>query len=538
MSALDELFTKIKGLPQKELMKLIRETENHPKWGKKRLWVPNAGGQTLALKSPADELFFGGRPGGGKSALLIGTAISDHTNSIIFRKEYQQIKGLEQEAQKVLGSREGYNAQDHIWRIPGTSKIMEFGSVPNEADVERFQGRAHDLKGFDEICHFSKTKYKYLTLWLRSTDPAQRCRIIAAGNPPTSAEGLWVIEYWGPWLDPNFPDPAQPGELRWPVIASDDSEAEIFFATLEEAIEHAKTLREPPVDENGKILPPRSRTFIPGYLEENPDLAKSGYKSVLAYASKDLKNLAAGTFDVQFQDHPLQVIPTAWIVAAQARWEDKAPARVPMGVIGIDVAAGGPDCSVISRRHDWWFAPLIVIPGKDTPLPSDISSQIMRIRRDAAEIVVDCGGGYGGTVVNDLLVNNGIEAVKHLGNGQARGRSACRTYSFFNRRAEVWWRFREALDPERDGGSLVALPPDTALKADLTAPRFEMSTRGIKIEDKGQLKKRLGRSPDRGDAVVICWSEGQSALERKIRHGGKSLPQFAKMRSGPLSRRR
>ncbi len=539
MSALDELFARIKSLPEKELAKLLKETESHPRWGKGRLWVPNPGGQMLALNSLADELFFGGSPGGGKSALLVGTAICDHKHSIIFRKEYQQIKGLEIEAQKILGSRDGYNAQDHIWRIPNTDKVMEFGSVPNEGDVDRFQGRAHDLKGFDEICHFSSTKYKYLTLWLRpSGDPSQRCRVIATGNPPTTAEGLWVIQYWAPWLDETYHDPALPGELRWPVRANDDSEDEIFFRTKEEAIEHAKTLDKPPLDPNGEITPPRSRTFIPGRLEENPDLARSGYSSVLAYAPKHLRDLAAGKFVSSFEDDQYQVIPTSWINEAQARWTERPPKDTPMTVIAADVAGGGADNNVLSRRYDWWFAPLLIFPGKVCPHPSDVAAQIIRARRDNAVTIIDCGGGYGGGVVDQLYTHNGITAIRHLGQGSSTARSICITYNFYNRRAEMWWRFREALDPEQPGGSPIALPTgDTTLKSDLTAPRYRNTPRGIQLESKVDIKHRLGRSVDRGDAVVMCWSEGQKAIEKSIRSGRDKLPQFAKRREGPLTRK-
>ena len=93
--------------------------------------------------------------------------------------------------------------------------MLEFGSAPHEKDVSRYQGRAHDFKGFDEITHFSRAQYRYLTLWLRSTRPGQRCRIIAAGNPPTRPEGFWVVEHWKPWLDDRYHDPADPGELPW-----------------------------------------------------------------------------------------------------------------------------------------------------------------------------------------------------------------------------------------------------------------------------------------------------------------------------------
>ena len=78
------------------------------------------------------------------------------------------------------------------------------------------------------------------------------------------------------------------------------------------------------------------------------------------------------------------------------------------------------------------------------------------------------------------------------------------TLEFRNRRAEVWWKFREALDP--NSGEDIALPPDLELMADLTAPTWFLSTQGIQIEEKDAIKKRLGRSPDCGDAVVMCYN--------------------------------
>ena len=61
---------------------------------------------------------------------------------------------------------------------------------------------------------------------------------------------------------------------------------------------------------------------------------------------------------------------------------------------------------------------------------------------------------------------------------------------------------REALDP--NNARQVMLPDDPELLGDLCAPRWAMTTRGIKIEDKEAIKERLGRSPDVGDAIVIA----------------------------------
>jgi hypothetical protein len=66
---------------------------------------------------------------------------------------------------------------------------------------------------------------RILHLWsgaqYRTDDPRQRCRVVASGNPPTTAEGRWVIAEWAPWLDPQFPRPAQPGTLRWYTTLDD-----------------------------------------------------------------------------------------------------------------------------------------------------------------------------------------------------------------------------------------------------------------------------------------------------------------------------
>ena len=71
-----------------------------------------------------------------------------------------------------------------------------------------------------------------------------------------------------------------------------------------------------------------------------------------------------------------------------------------------------------------------------------------------------------------------------------------------NIRAEAYWSFREALDPVR--GDNLALPPDRELMADLVAPQWKITASGIQIESKDEIKKRLARSPDCGDAVVLA----------------------------------
>ena len=114
------------------------------------------------------------------------------------------------------------------------------------------------------------------------------------------------------------------------------------------------------------------------------------------------------------------------------------------------------------------------------------------------------------------MKDNRIEAVKFNGAHAATGRTKDRTLDFANKRAAAWWAFREALDPDQRDGSPICLPDDPALRADLAAPHWELTARGILIEDKDEIRKRLGRSPDKADAVVMAWSEGQRAIKRGL----------------------
>src|SRR5690606_29603202 len=111
-SLLDDILERYEALPDSTKAQIAKDASAATA---SRFFIPNPGPQLDALRSGADELFFGGSAGGGKSALLCGTAVDDHDRSIIFRREYPQIKGLEDEVRSLIGTRDGYNAQDKIW---------------------------------------------------------------------------------------------------------------------------------------------------------------------------------------------------------------------------------------------------------------------------------------------------------------------------------------------------------------------------------------------------------------------------------------
>lgn len=501
MSDLEALLERLTALPEDQKKAVVAETIAATKDAK---FVPNPGPQADAWFSKADELFYGGAAGAGKSALLAGLAVEAHTKSIIFRREYPQIRGLVDEVARILGTREGYNGQDKVWKLPGTDKVLEFGSVPHEDDKEKYQGRAHDLKGFDEITAFTESQYRFLIGWARSTDPNQRVRVVCAGNPPMTAEGAWVIKYWAPWLDPTHPNPAKPGELRW-------------FTTVNG--EDVEVDGPGPHDIGGKLVRARSRTFIPGRLEDNPELLSSGYAATLEAMPEPMRTmLREGRFDVAAKDADFQVIPTAWIIAAQNRWEPRPPQGVMMTAMGFDPAGGGRDDAALAYRYGGWVGELVVAKGEETADGSSMAALLMKHRRDACPVVIDMGGGYGGAVAM-RLEDNQVEYVKFNGAVASAARTKDGSLGFVNRRAEAYWRFREALDPDQPGGSVIALPPDPELRADLAAPTWSLKPNGIVLESKEDLRKRLGRSPGKGDAVVYALAMGDQAVKRQAKRG-------------------
>lgn len=496
-ATLDEILKSFNALPEDKQASILAAA-HQIRDGRK--WMPNPGPQTEAYLSEADELFYGGGAGGGKSALLCGIAVNEHKNALILRRISKNLKGIKRELYGILGSYDGFSEQKGSWVHEGG--VVDLGHCQYEADKEDYQGVAHDLKGFDEITQFTESQYTYIIGWNRpapGVPPSQRCRVIATGNPPTTAEGQWVTKRWGPWLNPTHPNPAKPGELRW-------------YTTIDgEDTEVTPDYRGP----KGEV--PRSRTFVPALLEDNPDLAETNYASVIEGMPEPLRTMMReGRFDVASQDNAFQVIPTQWVLQAQARWTEKPPANIGMTVLSHDVALGGGDANTYARRHGHWYDKVISDKLKGMVDPIDLASRTIGIMRDGCDVVIDMGGGYGSGVYSHLKNNvSGLTLHAHNGSNESNKRTRDGKLKFANKRAEVWWKFREALEPNL--GEPVALPPDAELLADLCAPTWKLGSRGIQIEAKEDIKKRIGRSPDKGDAVVNGWSYGESSVSVKLR---------------------
>lgn len=461
------------------------------------LWLPLPGPQAMAYTSVADVIGYGGAAGGGKTDLACGKALTQHKRIMILRREATQLTGIIDRLKEIVGNSDGYNGAEKIWRMADGRQI-EFGSTPNLTDWNKYQGRPHDLLVFDEAANFLEAQVRALLGWLRSVDPNQKCQALLTFNPPTTAEGRWIIDFFAPWLDSKYPKPARPGELRYCATVNGkdmwlDSGEPFVIVDGAPCYDLAGHVGE-------AVVVPLSRTFIPSRITDNPYLLNTGYMATLQALPEPLRSqMLNGDFSAGMQDDPWQVIPTAWVEAAMARWSrpDKLP---PMDSMGVDVARGGSDETIIARRHGMWFDVPLAYPGKETPNGPATAGLVIAALRDKAPIHVDVIGV--GTAVYDFLAEAGQQALGVNVAEKATRKDKSGRLTFRNLRSQLWWLMREALDPDANTG--IALPPDKRLLADLCTPTWKLQGAEVYVESREDIVKKLGRSPDYASAYCLA----------------------------------
>lgn len=162
------------------------------------VWKPQPR-QIAFMQRPEDEALYGGAAGGGKSEALIIEALRQvhipHYRALILRKTYPELSELIDKSQKYYpaafpGCK--YNDTKHAWTFPSGARIT-FGAMQRDQDKHKYQGRAFDFIGFDELTHFTYSQYSYLVSRNRPSGKGTRVYMRATANPGGVGHG-WVKE--------------------------------------------------------------------------------------------------------------------------------------------------------------------------------------------------------------------------------------------------------------------------------------------------------------------------------------------------------
>ena len=204
------------------------------------------------------------------------------------------------------------------------------------------------------------------------------------------------------------------------------------------------------------------------------------------------------------------VISLVLVDEAKARWAS----LVPDGelVIGVDVAREGDDATVLQPVRGRKALAKRIYRSRDGVQVAGFVAAMARDLRGPLEhgrirVNVDTIG-VGSSVVDQLNYNHAAQIAVCAVNV---ARSADDEDKFHNLRAQIHFGLRDWL---AEGGSFAE---DPELEGELVAATFKFDARGrYQVEKKEEIKKRLGRSPDKSDALQLATFRGRFVTDTKV----------------------
>lgn len=352
------------------------------------------------------------------------------------------------------------------WKLG--KRLLAFGRKPSDYNPHAFQGihAKYVLVLLDEACGINKQ------FWTAANALAtgEHCRILAVGNPddPGSyfaracGSGRWNTIRISAFDSPNFTDEPVPDDLRPMLVGQsyvDDMRAEY-----------------------GETSP----TYISKVLGEFPSDAEDGVVRLSAIRA-----------------------------CAQPRETELTPAQLGPVELGVDLGAGGDETVVRERRgilvgREWRSR------EKDPMKVVDLIVDAIQTAGATAVKVDSIGIGWG--IVGSLRERReqGAHAADILGVNV--GTASTEPGRFPRLRSQIWWQVGRQLSEDR-GWDLSQLAPEDRerLVTQLTAPKYTRDAAGrIVVEKKEETKKRLGRSPDNADALLLAFYQAPGGINEAM----------------------
>lgn len=367
------------------------------------------------------------------------------------------------------GNLTGRVTLDAQWKT-ATGDLVAYGRKPADHDEHGFQG-IHDryvLVVLDEACGIPKTLWTATDTLVTNED----ARILAIGNPddPTS-EFAQVCA--------GSPEDGTSGMSRegWWVIGISVFDTPNFTG-------------EPVPDQLRQLLPSRV------WVEERK--LNWGEGSPL-YTSKVL-----GLFPEDASDG---VIPWSWLKRCQgeAATAGVGPLRVPVE-LGVDVGAseGGDETVIMCRQGPTARGnPVRLRTQESEEIVDAVIAEVVATGATAVKVdVIGVGFGVAGSLRRRVQTEVGWK-VAVIGVNVAE--AASQPTRFVNKRAEMWWEIGR--EWSKDGAWDLSELADDVLN-ELAMPKYREVNGRVQIEGKEDIRKRLGRSPDNADAVLLAFLTG------------------------------
>jgi len=229
------------------------------------------------------------------------------------------------------------------------------------------------------------------------------------------------------------------------------------------------------------------------------------------------------------------LIPLSWVEMAIRRWKDWEAAGKPTipgrTFFGCDVADSGTDETVMSTRRGHVIESLVRTGQQDTETTGARLVGRMEKQANCTSVVDAVGVGVG--VVNYIRARK-YPVIAFNGAAKAYQRDETNEFSFANVRTAAYWHLRELLDPI-NGPRELCLPDEEDLITDLTIPKWKVRTGGIiELEPKESVCKRLKRSPDCGDCVVMTmWPDSSEFSKSRIHEYSESYDEHDEWAPNP-----
>lgn len=340
------------------------------------------------------------------------------------------------------------------WQLDGD--LVAFGRKPSDYDESAFQGihARYVLVILDEACGIPEQLWIAADALTTNSD----CRMLAIGNPDDSAShfakvcaptSLWHTVSISAYDSPNFTGEQVPDELRHVLISREWAEEKRLEWGEDNPIYRAKVLGEFSADDPGRVV-------------RGSDVA-----ACRVHADTPRTN------------------------------EELLPVE-----LGVDVGGGGDETVIRERRG--------IQAGREWREYSDQPHTI-------APLILRCIRESGATVVKIDEIGVGRGVIGELENFRREGRhdatiigvnvseKARDDAQFENVRAELWWEIGRLMSQNREWDLSSMDNADTTV-AQLLEPKWMVGARGrIQIEKKDDIRKRLGRSPDNADALLLAF---------------------------------